>query len=177
MIESIAVIFSLISVWLTARKNILCWSTGIVGVLAYSILFYQHRDWVNFSLQFVFLAQSIWGWSNWNKSDLKISRLELSDLLSIITFGIIGFFSFQLFAIGFNGNLTTLDSITSVLSLFAMFLMASGKIENWILWMVADILYIYFFFLNQLYLSSALYFLFLILATYGYFNWKKQIKQ
>ena len=122
MIESIAVIFSLLSVILTTKKNQLCWPVGIIGVIFYGYIFYQNRDWSNLLLQFFFIIQSIYGWINWNKSETKnISSLETYERLNLI--------------------------------------------------------YIYFFFLNQLYLSSALYFLFLILATYGYFNWEKQIKQ
>jgi len=176
--EIIAVIFSLISVWFTARKNILCWSTGMIGVIAYSYIFYQHNEWGNFLLQFVFLGQSIWGWMNWNKSDnLRITSLELIDLLTIIEFGIITFFGFHLFIGAFNGHFTTLDSITTILSFVGMFLLGRGKLESWIFWMIADVIYIYFFFLSKLYLSSGLYFIFLILAIYGYFNWKKQLKK
>ena len=56
-----------------------------------------------------------------------------------------------------------------------MFLLGFSKIEAWILWIIADILYILFFMLNGLYLSSFLYFIFLLLAVYGFFNWKNKI--
>ena len=144
MIESTAVIFSLLSVVLTTKKNQLCWPVGIIGVIFYGYIFYQNKDWSNFILQFVF---------------------------------IVVFFCLFFLNKVFSGSFTELDALTSTLSIFGMFLLSKSKIEAWAFWILADVIYIYFFFLNQLYLSSALYFLFLILATYGYFNWKKQIKQ
>jgi nicotinamide mononucleotide transporter len=59
----------------------------------------------------------------------------------------------------------------------AMVLLGFRKLESWLVWMVADVIYIYFFFINSLYLSSGLYFIFLILSIYGYYNWKKQLKK
>jgi nicotinamide mononucleotide transporter len=176
--EFIAVIFSLISVWLTARKNILCWSTGIIGIIAYSYIFYQKNEWSNFSLQFFFIIQSILGWMNWNRSKTnEVSNLETYERFSISIGTIVIFLCFYILNIILSGNLTILDAITSALSIFGMFLLSKSKIEAWIFWMFADVIYIYFFFLNKLYLSSGLYCIFLMLSIYGYFNWKKQLKK
>ena len=174
MIESIAVIFSLLSVILTTKKNQLCWPIGIIGVIAYGFVFYQNRDWSNFLLQFVFIAQSFYGWINWNKSETKgVSSLYTYEKFNLIIACFVVFFCLFLINKVFSGSFTELDAITSTLSIFGMLLLSKSKIEAWIFWILADVIYIYFFFLNQLYLSSALYFLFLILATYGYLNWKK----
>lgn len=178
MIESIAVIFSLLSVLLTTRKNQLCWPVGIIGVIAYGYVFYQNRDWSNFSLQFFFILQSISGWINWNKSNSsKIFILETYERISLIIGSFIVFFCLLIMNKVFLGSFTELDAITASFSIFGMFLLTKSKIEAWWFWIFADVIYIYFFFLNQLYLSSGLYFIFLILSIYGYFNWEKQIKK
>lgn len=174
MIESIAVIFSLISVWLTTKKNTLCWPIGIVGVIAYSILFYQNRDWSNFSLQFVFIIQSIFGWINWKDAKTEqITGLKNYErfIVGIATISL-SLFLFFINSI-FSGNSAELDALTTSLSIFGMFLLSNSKVEAWIFWILADLIYIYLFFSQQLYLSSIIYFIFLILATYGFFNWNK----
>jgi nicotinamide mononucleotide transporter len=178
MVESIAVIFSLLSVILTTKKNQLCWPVGIIGVIFYGYIFYQNRDWSNLLLQFFFIIQSIYGWINWNKSETKnISSLETYERFNLIITSFVVFFCLFLTNKVFSGSFTELDALTSTLSIFGMLLLSKSKIEAWFFWILADMIYIYFFFLNQLYLSSILYFIFLILATYGYFNWEKQIKQ
>lgn len=174
MIEFIAVIFSLLSVILTTRKKLLCWPIGIIGVIAYSFLFYQNRDWSNFLLQFVFIIQSILGWINWKNSEsVDVTSLETLERFSLAIATIVVFICLFVINNIFSGNFTELDALTSSLSIFGMFLLSNSKIEAWFFWILADVIYIYLFFSQQLYLSSILYFIFLILATYGYFNWIK----
>ena len=115
MIESTAVIFSLLSVILTTKKNQLCWPVGIIGVIFYGYIFYQNKDWSNFILQFVF---------------------------------IVVFFCLFFLNKVFSGSFTELDALTSTLSIFGMFLLSKSKIEAWAFWILADVIYIYFFFLN-----------------------------
>lgn len=174
MIEFLTVLFSLLSVVLTTKKNSLCWPIGIIGILGYSYIFYDNRDWSNLILQFIFILQSISGWLLWkNEENSKVTSLEFYELFGIINASVLVFIIFLSINIFFQGNLKDLDALTATLSIFGMFLLSKSKIEAWIFWILADVIYIYFFFLNQLYLSSALYLLFLILATYGYLNWRK----
>ena len=169
MLESIAVIFSLLSVWFTSKENKLCWPVGILGVIGFMIIFYQTKDWGNFFLQFVFLFQSIKGWLNWNENELKITNWSLNDkiLISILS---------PIILTLFYTNLELLDSVTTTLSLIGLYLLTNKRLQSWFFWIIADLLYIILFYQNQLYLSSGLYFIFLILTTYGFINWKKEIK-
>ena len=70
-----------------------------------------------------------------------------------------------------------LDSITTALSLTGMLLLARRKLENWIYWIIADIIYIPLYIYKELYPTSLQFFIFLILAILGYRNWKKELKK
>ena len=76
-----------------------------------------------------------------------------------------------------DSDVIILDSITTSLSLTAMLLLARRKIENWIFWIIADLIYIPLFLYKGLYIASLQYFVFLILAISGYIEWKKNIKK
>ncbi len=173
--EIIAVLFSLISVWLTSKDKIWCWPTGIIGILAFSYLFYTKGEWANVGLQFVFLFQSISAWINWKNPSIKIRKIREEDLPGLV---------FALFVVGtlvsvFSYNVGSthplLDSITTTLSIGGMFLLMHKNIEAWYCWIVADILYVILFLKDNLYLSSFIYIVFLVMAIFGYKNWKKQI--
>ncbi len=69
MIEILAILFSIISVWLTAKKNIYSWVYGIFGCIFYGLLFYLKNDISNCLLQPIFIIQSIFGIVNWNKKE------------------------------------------------------------------------------------------------------------
>jgi nicotinamide mononucleotide transporter len=173
MLEVIAVISTLICVYLTSKNDWLCWPVGIVGILSYFMIFRINGDISNMLLQLLFLSQSFLGWYNWrtenyNITDLSPMKRLLSGLLTLVIILIL--FSIN---VKFGGNFIYIDSITAGLSIMAIYLTSIKKIEAWIYWIVADILYLILFYQNKLYLSLILYLILLNLAFWGYKNWKK----
>ena len=89
----------------------------------------------------------------------------------------LAFFSILFFVLKTtDSDVVFLDSITTAFSLTAMLLLARRKLENWIYWILADIIYIPLFIYKELYVTSLQYFIFLALAISGYFLWRKKIK-
>jgi len=177
LIEIIAVIFSLSSVIFAVKNNIYTWPTAIIGVTFYSIFFYQNHIWGNMILQIPFLIQSIYGWSKWDLiEDDKVEWLEKHDrnILAISSFLLTTFITFILIMSGDKSPY--FDGITTSFSLMAMTLLAKKKIDTWLYWIIADILFIIFFLNEEQYLSSITYFVFLILAIIGLKQWKRNIK-
>jgi nicotinamide mononucleotide transporter len=168
--EIVAVLFSLISVWLTSKNNILCWPTGIIGIIAFSCVFYTKGEFANFWLQGLFLVQSIYAWINWGKNN-DIKYLKKTEIFNISIYLIPTLFIISYLTI--KSTHPVLDTITATLSIFGMFLLLFRKIEAWYFWILADILYIILFLKDDLYLSSLVYIIFLVMSIYGYKNWKK----
>jgi nicotinamide mononucleotide transporter len=178
LIEIIAVLFTFISVYLTIRGNILCWSTGLVGITFYSILFYQNNLLADLGLQFVFFIQSIIGWINWKRTKLELKPTILSKMGRIIITNstIILYFIILMITIRLEGNMPILDSAVATLSIIAMTLLIFKKIESWFFWILNDIILISIFISTGLYLSAFIYLIFLIMATKGFLEWRKSIK-
>ena len=155
LIEIIAVIFSLLSVIFAVRNNVLTWPFAIIGVTFYGILFYQNHIWGNMFLQIPFLIQSIYGWSKWEViEDTKVEWLQKHDrnILAISSFLLTIFITYILII---NGDKSPyFDGITTSFSLIAMTLLAKKKIDTWLYWIIADILFIIFFLNEEQYLSS-----------------------
>ena len=175
LIESIAVIFTFISIFLTIKDNILCWPTGIIGVIFYALVFYNLNLPADFLLQLIFLIQSIFGWISWNRRDkLKITYLENKPLIVNLTVAIY----MIIFSISnsLNGNMPFIDSAIATFSIMGMFLLMRKKVESWIFWIVNDILLVIMFLLNNMYLSAGLYLVFLSLAVSGLLSWIKTDK-
>lgn len=177
LVESFAVIFSLISVILTMVNKIYCWPIGIIGILLYSILFFQNNLYSNLLLQFVFLIQSIIAWKIWNKSDEnKITRINKHKYNSILYITILLFLVFLSYNYVLNGQSILLDSLSSATSIVAIMLTSKRKIESWIFWAITDILLVIMFLINGLCLSSIIYIVFLLLTIKGFLNWFKIMK-
>lgn len=177
LIEIIAVLFSLSSVILTVKNNIWCWYTGLIGILFYSIIFYQNQLWGNMCLQGLFILQSLIGIFNWNKP-IKYPTKWVEKQNRMLLFSGTSLLAVLVYIItkAMGGNMPYFDALTTSLSIMAMMLMAYRKIDNWILWIIVDVIFIWFFYTNGLYLSSIIYFIFLLLSISGLLQWKRSIK-
>jgi nicotinamide mononucleotide transporter len=177
IIEIIAVIFSLTSVILTVKNNILCWPVGIIGIIFYLLLFQENHIWGNMVLQVLFIVQSIFGWINWNKpSKYPISWIYPHNRGTVFISMLLLSFIMVIFLRENGGKMPYFDGITTSLSIVAMVLLSYRKIDNWIYWIIADMIFIFFFYINSLYLSAGIYLVFLLLAISGLTQWKKSIK-
>ena len=176
--EMIAVIFSLFSVYFCMKNNTLCWPMSIIGVSAYAVLFLTQSSYANFTLQFVFLAQSLYGWYFWNKQEntRKITHIELKQAILLLLLSIV----IETMTFWIITHLTKtpetnviMDSASATLSIVALYLMGRKVIEHWVLWVIADVIFVVYFIHLGLYLSSALYVVFFMLSINGYRSWRR----
>jgi nicotinamide mononucleotide transporter len=144
----------------------------------YGLFFYQNHIWGNMVIQIPFLIQSIYGWLKWEDKveTPKVEWLEKHDrnILAISSFLLTILITFTLIMTGDKSPY--FDGITTSLSLIAMALLATKKIDTWLYWIIADVLFVIFFLNEEDYLSAITYFVFLILAITGLKQWKKNIK-
>lgn len=180
-LEIIASILGVISVWLGIKQNIFCWPIGIVMVSLYTFVFYQVHLYSAMILQIIYVFLQIYGWYHWlkgNKSDHKLlvsrlSKLELniSLIIGIIATVILGYFMNRYT----SAHLVYWDAATTVISLIAQWFMARKVLECWFGWMIVNVLAIGIYWVKELYLTTGLYFVFLIMAVLGFIEWKKTL--
>ncbi len=181
--EWISTITQVASVWYARKNNVLVYPTGIIGVLLAAWVYFFAVDpplYADASLNIYYFLMSVYGWYNWvQKKDeshlaFPISWCNQKEL------GIgIGFFAGFWLLIYFvlvrwtNSNTPLLDSLVSASAITAMWWMARRKIENWIAWIISNIIAIPLNFYKGLMLFTLMYVLFLFLAWWGYVEWKK----
>jgi nicotinamide mononucleotide transporter len=123
---------------------------------------------------------SIYGWIVWGSNNQKIQKKiaysSSSEIIFSFIITVVFFFIIYLALSQTDSDVIILDSITTSLSLTAMLLLARRKLENWMYWIVADIIYIPLFFYKGLYIASLQYLVFLVLAISGYIKWKKSLR-
>lgn len=174
--EIIAVIFSFLSVILTVKESKWCWPAGIIGIIFYSIIFYQQNMMGNFWLQSVFLGQSLLGIWNWNKESRMVYVKWFDDRTYLTALTGLFYLITVIILESNGGKMVYLDALTTILSVFAMFSIAYKIIEGWIYWIVADIIYMWIFYSSELYLSTLVYFIFLCSSIIGLIKWIKSTK-
>lgn len=181
-IEVVGVILSIAGVWLTALEKIINWPIGIIASAIYIYIFYNSGIYGDAWLQVIYVIIGFYGWYEWlyggkDKEELAISSTSGKTFLILIGISIPSCIIAHILLSDAGSTIPFLDSITTVLSLAGTWMMAKKLIENWLLWIVADLLYVIEYIIKGLYLTAVLYFIFTILAVYGYYEWKKHLKK
>jgi nicotinamide mononucleotide transporter len=176
-IAFIALIFTLISIWLTMKNNRLCWPTGLVAVVCYLIFYIRSELYLNAALQGVFIGQSIWGWWNWGHSAKNIRKSDISYIsivISIITLMALFLYNLTLmFPEHSDISNPGFDSITTAMSLAGIYLTANRRIEAWFVWMATNLMYILMFYTRGDMIPMVNYLINFPLSIWGYLEWKK----
>ncbi len=179
LIELIAAALGLVSVWLTVRQNIWCFPIGIVMVTLYAYVFYDAKLYSDMLLQLIYVVLQVWGWYQWKKGDeqqnLPITWLNNGQrLLALATVllatAALGTFMFRQTDAAFP----YIDASLTATSLVAQGLMTYKKIENWVLWIIADIVYVFVYWQRDLPITAVLYAIFLVMASVGLYEWIRE---
>lgn len=180
-LELAAVATGFACVWLAARESIWNFPVAVVSCLLYVFVYFGAKLYADCGLQVLFIALSFYGWYEWlyggsSKSELGVTHTTGREWL-------LGALFAGTFTLGFgyylrhytDATLPYLDSFTTGGSLVAQFLLTRKRLENWLLWIVVDLIYVPVLWLKELYSTSLLYALYLALATYGYWQWRRQM--
>lgn len=182
--EWVSTIAQIASVWFARKNNVLVYPTGIIGVLlaAWLYFFNSHPPlYADGTLNIYYFIMSLYGWYNWRqKKDAEhftypiswCTKKELSGgvLLFFAAWGIIYFALIKIT----DSNTPVLDSLVSASAVVAMWWMAKRKIENWLAWIISNIVAIPLNFYKEFYLFTLMYVLFFVLALWAFMDWKKQ---
>lgn len=177
VLEWSAALASMLGVWLMTRRRLAAWPVGLLSVGLYAVVFAQARLYSDTLLQIVFAGFLVYGWMSWRRHAAQDGRvavvslpmpLLLRDLAVGLTLGL---------ALGavmhtFTGaHLPWLDAMLAALSLVAQWWQARRHVAAWWLWIVVDVVYIGAYVYKSLYVTAALYVLFIGLAVIGLRAW------
>lgn len=199
VLEIIGVIFGFLSVWYARKGNIWVYPTGIISTMLFVYLLWHYVLWGDMLINVYYTIMSIYGWVLWarNAQDniITISRTTLADWKTAALLGAFSFlfvigvyylkpfikndFSMQGVTLGFHNFLPTeyVDVFTTAIFLVGMWLMAKRKIENWLFWIVGDLISIPLYYIKGMVFTSFQYLLFTIIAIMGYLEWRRKLQQ
>ena len=177
--EWIGAITCLLCIWLAARQNVWTWPVALVSVSAYFIFFYQIKLYADMLLQVFFLISNLYGWYEWKRGGQGKTELPVTWLSHIQTVGVIlaGVGCSILLAWYFrkftDAAYPAVDSTLAAFSVVAQILLTRKKIENWIIWFVADVVYVWLYFTKGAYVTAGVYLILVFLAVQGFYEWRK----
>ena len=181
MLEAIAVIFGLLSVWYARKENILVYPTGIISVSIYVYICLGAKLYADMGINAYYFVVSIYGWIVWSKKrdqadPIPITRNSLPDnIISILIFTVSAGIIYYTLSTHTDSDVPLWDSLTTSVAFTAMWLMARKKLESWVAWIITDLLSIPLYFYKGYILTSFQFLVFLLIAILGYIAWQKNI--
>ena len=171
-----------ICVWLLVRENMWNWPVGIANSGLYFVVFLQARLFADSALQLAFIALGAGGWWYWlcggsARGRRAIGRITLVEALTVAAATALCTFVLAQYLQTVRDAAPALDSLTTCLSLAATYLQARKFIENWLVWIAADLIYIPLYGWKHLPLTAGLYALFLGMCIRGLMAWRNSMRR
>ena len=180
-IENVAVVFGLVSVYLSAKERIAGWPTAIVNVGLYFFVFWHSKLYADAVLQLVYLVLSVYGWYEWLYGGAQHSALQVTQARRL--HWLVSVPLATAFAIGLGAFMAThtdspvpfLDAGLTSVSLVAQWMMTRKLLENWLVWIGVNLVYVPTFIFRGLPATAVQYAVFLVLAAIGYAGWRRSV--
>jgi nicotinamide mononucleotide transporter len=165
-------------VWLIVRESLWNWPIGLSNNVLFFVLFYGSRLYADMGLQVLYFALGVYGWWNWlhrgtPETRLPITRTSRVEWIGIAVALVAGTWALREILLAVNGAAPFWDALTTMISLSAQYLLARKRIENWLLWMVVDVIYIPLYTSRGLPLTAGLYALFFLMCATGWKSWRR----
>lgn len=164
-------------VWLVVRENVWNFPIGLVNVATFSVIFFHARLYADAALQIVYFALGVAGWYLWlhggeHRKALSIQRASgREQWLSLAFVAACTLLLWRLLR-EVGGSASFFDALTTSGSLASQWLLNKKRVENWLGWILVDVLYVPLYLSRGLHLTALLYAVFLAMATTGYLRWR-----
>lgn len=181
-LEIIGAFIGLIYLWLEYRVSIWLWLAGIVMPAVYIVVYYQAGLYADSGISLYYLIAGVYGWVMWQRRPARQKERQITQtaysrwLPMAVVFAALFLVIGEVLVRFTDSTVPWLDSFTTALSFVAMWMLAHKYLEQWLVWIVVDVvscgLYIY----KELYFTSVLYGLYAVIAVFGYMKWRQIMK-
>lgn len=185
VLEIIGVFFGFLSVLYSKKENILVYPTGIISTAIFVYLLLQYGLLGDMMINAYYFSMSIYGWYVWTRkvdethfiAVTKTTKKEKT--ISVLLFIGTMIFVYVIYALfnKWDSWLSYVDILTTAIFFVGMWLMAKKKLENWIYWIIGDIISVPLYLYKGLAFTSLQYLIFTVIAIYGYIAWKKNLNK
>ena len=179
--EMLAAAVALIGVWLTSRKQLHGWTLGFAGSIIYTAIFFVSGLYAESVLQIFYAFMGVYGWLKWKnettESQTAVKHIPLKTIVSsafiTVTLSIVAGAFLNRFS---DSTVPYLDASLAAAGLVITLLMAKRFVENWLAWIVVDLVSAALYFYRELHITAVVYLFFTTMAVYGYFHWKRELR-
>lgn len=181
--ELVAVGLAIAYVILAIRQSLWCWPAAAISASIYTVLFFTGRLYMESALQIFYVIMAGYGYWSWvqgkanAKATLPVSQIRWQWhaywALVLVAISLALGFTLNRYT---NADMAYIDTLTTVFSFFATFLVARKVLENWLYWIVIDVVYVGLFWVKGYHATALLFVVYVIMAAIGYWRWRQDLQ-
>ena len=163
------------------KASVWMWVVGFFMQSLGIVLYYQKGLYADCGMEFYYLAMTVYGFIAWMRhkqktADLPIRHIPMRMAFIWIGIGLALWLIIYLLLIHFtNSNVPVADAFTTALSVVGIWALARKYLEQWFVWIVVDVVTCGLYFYKGIPFKASLYALYVVIAVFGYFAWKKKL--
>lgn len=179
LLEVAASLLVLVNVWLVARRSMWNYAFGFAGTFLYIFVYFHAKLYSDTLLQVFFAVAQLYGWQQWHRSEEKSGEVVVERLTwpMRVTVGIailVATFCWGALVHRYtDAVLPWWDAGVAMASIAAQILMSVRRIENWWLWLVANVMTVGLCASRHLWPTAALYMILFGLSLWGLVSWTR----
>ncbi|MBX3593980.1 MAG: nicotinamide riboside transporter PnuC [Sphingomonas sp.] len=182
-VEIVASLLLLANIALVARRSIWNYPVGIAAVLLYASVFYGAKLYSDMLLQGLFLALNLYGWLNWARAraltgEVQVLTLGWTGRIAWIAGCAVATMAWGTLMHRFtDASLPWWDAAVAMTSIAAQILLSRRYLENWVLWILVDIVAVPLFAIRELWLTAGVYLVLLVVSGWGLIDWERAFRR
>ncbi len=181
-LEWLAVILAILYLVLAIKESLWCWVSAFFSTAIYVYLFFDIHLFMESLLNIYYLVMAVYGWTQWQKAEGQEERPVVSwplkrHFIGLMLCCFLIFVSYFLLSRYTSQSYPLLDSTTTWLAVFATYMVTQKVLENWLYWIVIDLLSVYLYLQKGMALTAILFIAYVILAVVGWYRWKAHFDQ
>lgn len=183
-LQIVGVVLGLLYLWLEYKANIWLWVVGLIMPVVHGALYFHSGLYADFSMQLYYIAAGVYGLIVWSrgaktrgeKRELKISSTPLAVWVAMAGVYALLHGAIYLFLVNFTDSTVPFwDSLTTALCIVAYWMLSRKYVEQWLVWLVVDVITVGLYLYKDIPLTAGLYTLYSALAIVGYLRWRKMM--
>jgi len=177
--EALAVALAIAYLLLAMRESLWCWCCAFISTAIYTFIFWDVSLLMQSGLNVFYMAMAVYGWWQWRKGGARhqgvaihrwrpVAHIQVISLILLVTL-----ISGYLLAENTQAVWPYVDAFTTWASVVTTWMVARKVLENWLYWIVIDLVSAVLYFDRELYLTALLFSVYVVIVIFGYFSWKK----
>ena len=180
ILQIVGVALGLLYLWLEYKANIWLWVVGMLMPCVHSILYFKSGLYADFAMQIYYITAGLYGLAVWmagrkrTEKPLKIAHTPLRLALPLVAiYGVLHAAMYFVLVHFTDSTVPFWDSMTTAMSMVAMWMLSRKYVEQWLVWLVVDAITVGLYIYKGIPLTAGLYMLYTALAFVGYLRWRR----